>query len=223
MPDDAIADECGDLAGRNAFRRGHFVLHLSGSVGLDALQPAALLGAHVLSLHPLQAFPDVAEGIRRLPGSGIALTAADEQGERTGRALATDVGGHPFPLRDDMKPLYHAAAVFCSNYLVAVEGMAEHLFRLAGLEDPGPLFAPLARASLEAAIARGAEAALTGPAVRGDAGTIRRNLEALTERAPEAVAPYVALARMAAGLAQASGRLSPEDARRLEGVLDGWK
>ena len=54
-------------------------------------------------------------------------------------------------------------------------------------------------------------------------GTIRRNLEALTERAPEAVAPYVALARMAAGLAQASGRLSPKDARRLEGVLDGWK
>src|SRR5436305_8907425 len=30
VPDDAIADVCGELSERNAFQRGQFVLHLSG-------------------------------------------------------------------------------------------------------------------------------------------------------------------------------------------------
>ena len=113
--------------------------------------------------------------------------------------------------------------MFCSNYLVAVEGMAEHLFRLAGLADPVSMFAPLARASLDATLALGPGAALTGPAVRGDGGTVQRNLEALSSHAPEAVASYVALARVAGDLAAKAGRLSAEGYSRLREVLDGWK
>ena len=69
--------------------------------------------------------------------------------------------------------------------------------------------------------AYGPEAALTGPAVRGDAGTVRRNLEALSRHAPEAVGPYVALARLAADLAAKAGRLSADGYARLREVLDG--
>jgi predicted short-subunit dehydrogenase-like oxidoreductase (DUF2520 family) len=223
VPDDSIASLCSELAGRVGFHRGQWVLHLSGSVGLDALAPAHLLGADILSLHPLQSFPSLEEGIRRLPGSSVAVTALDEEGFDAGEELARDVGGKPFRLSDHAKPLYHAAAVFCSNYLVAVEGMAEHLFRLAGLPDPVPMFGPLARTALEATLADGPEAALTGPAVRGDVGTVRRNLEALSRQAPEAVAPYVALARLAADLAARSGRLTAQGYARLREELDEWK
>jgi predicted short-subunit dehydrogenase-like oxidoreductase (DUF2520 family) len=223
VPDDSIAPLCSELAGRVAFHRGQWALHLSGSVGLDALGPAHLLGAEILALHPLQSFPSLEEGISRLPGSAVAVTALDEEGFVAGERLAWDVGGKPFRLADEAKPLYHAAAVFCSNYLVAVEGMAEHLFRLAGLSDPVPMFAPLARTALDATLAQGPEAALTGPAVRGDAGTVRRNLEALARQAPEAVAPYIALARLAADLAARSGRLPAEGYAAVREVLDGWK
>src|SRR5207247_1929880 len=99
----------------------------------------------VLSLHPLQSIPDVDEGIRRLPGSGMAVTATADEARRLGERLATGIGCVPFRLADEAKPLYHAAAVFCSNYLVVVEALAERVFRTAGLEDPVPLFAPLAR------------------------------------------------------------------------------
>ncbi|MGH2555784.1 MAG: Rossmann-like and DUF2520 domain-containing protein [Actinomycetota bacterium] len=223
VPDDFIAEVCSQLAERDAFHPEQRVLHLSGSVGLDALARARSMEAEVLSLHPLQSFPDVEEGIARLPGSAIAVTAEDEDGFAHGERLARDVGGLPFRIADEVKPLYHAAAVFCSNYLVAVEGMAEHLFRLAGLEDPLPSFEPLARTALETTFARGPWAALTGPAARGDAGTIAMNLTALAERAPEAIPAYVALARVAADLAARAGRLAPQGRATVEEVLARWK
>jgi predicted short-subunit dehydrogenase-like oxidoreductase (DUF2520 family) len=222
VPDDFIAEVCGRLAEGEAFHPEQHVMHLSGSVGLDALATARSAGAEVLSLHPLQSFPDVEEGMVRLPGSAIAVTAGDEDGFAYAERLARDVGGTPFRIADEAKPLYHAAAVFCSNYLVAVEGMAEHLFRLAGLEEPLHSFEPLARTALETTFAKGPDAALTGPAARGDAGTIARNLAALSERAPEAVPSYVALARVAADLAAREGRLTADGRARVEEVLARW-
>jgi predicted short-subunit dehydrogenase-like oxidoreductase (DUF2520 family) len=222
VPDDHIAPVCGALCEEGGVRAGQFVLHLSGSVGLDALAPAERLGAEVLSLHPLQSFPTVERGVERFPGSGAAVTARTERGLAFGERLARDLGGVPFRLEDRLKPLYHGAAVFAANYLVTVEAVAERLFRLAGLSEPGPLFAPLARAVLDRALAEGPAAALTGPAARGDAGTVARNLEALAEHAPEAVPAYVALARLAAGIALEAGHLSEEGRARLEEALAPW-
>jgi predicted short-subunit dehydrogenase-like oxidoreductase (DUF2520 family) len=176
----------------------------------------------VLSIHPLQAVPSVEEGIARLPGSHMAVTAWHEDTTRFGEALATQMGGIPFRLADAAKPLYHAAAVFCSNYLVTVEAVAEELFRAAGVSDPIATFEPLARATLDAALARGPGEALTGPAVRGDAGTIARNVMALQQHAPETIPAYVALARMTAGRALSSGRLSSEGHARVMDVLARW-
>ena len=222
VPDDLIAEVCGRLAGQRAFAAGQRVVHLSGSLGLDALGAAREVGAMVLSLHPLQSFPSVEVGVARLSGSPIAVTALDERGCIFGEKLARDAGGVPFRIADEVKPLYHAAAVFCSNYLVAVEAIAERLFRLAGLAEPAPTFHPLARAAFESTFASGPGSALTGPAARGDAGTIARNLAALQEHAPEAIPAYVALARVAAGLAAGSGNLSPEGEARVEEVLRRW-
>jgi predicted short-subunit dehydrogenase-like oxidoreductase (DUF2520 family) len=222
VPDDVIRNAASALAEGRAFHRGQVVMHLSGSVGLDAVDAAELLGADVLALHPLQTFPDVEEGIARLPGSHVAVTARNAELLEVGEDLAREVGGIPFRLDDDVKPLYHAAAVFCSNYLVTVEGVAEHLFRAAGVADPLPLFAPLARAALEATLSRGAAEAITGPAARGDAGTILRNLNALVRDAPDVVPAYVALARLASALGASNGTLPEEARRRVDEVLDRW-
>jgi predicted short-subunit dehydrogenase-like oxidoreductase (DUF2520 family) len=222
VPDDRIEPVCTALAEAGAFRPGQAVVHLSGATSLAALEPARRAGATVLSLHPLQTVPDVDSAIERLPGSAMAVTAHDEAGYAVGERLATDAGGRPFRLPDDRKPLYHAAAVFCSNYLVAVEGLAERLFRAAGLDDPVELFAPLARATLDHVLEDGPAAALTGPAARGDAGTVRRNLEALASNAPDAVPAYVALARAALDLAQGAGRIDAEARARVEEAL-AWK
>jgi predicted short-subunit dehydrogenase-like oxidoreductase (DUF2520 family) len=222
VSDDAIGMVCDDLARGGAFRTGQFALHLSGSVGLDALGPALGAGAEILSLHPLQSFPTVARGLDRFAGSGVAVTAATDAAFAFGELLGRDAGGVPFRIADDLKPLYHAAAVFCANYLVTVEAVAEELFVKAGLSEPIPLFAPLARAVLENALSHGPKLALTGPAVRGDAGTINRNLQALESKAPQALSAYIVLARLAAEIAAEMSGLSEERRMGVEEVLDRW-
>ena len=221
-PDDAVEPVATALAAAGAVGPGTAVVHLSGALGIDALGEARASGAEVLAVHPLQTFPDVDAAVARLPGSPVAVTAGAEDGFRLGERLARDIGGSPFRLDDELRPLYHAAAVFASNYLVTTSAIAEALFATAGVPDPAAAMAPLQRASLDHVERLGPAAALTGPAVRGDAGTIRRNLEALARHAPDTVAAYVAMARASLDLAERSGRLAPDARARVEDVLDAW-
>ena len=221
-PDDAIAPTAEALAAAGAVGPDRWVCHLSGSLGLEALAAARDAGARVFAIHPLQTFPDVGAALDRLPGCAIAVTADDEEGFAMGERLADDLGGDPFRLADELRPLYHAAAVFASNYLVTTAAIAEALFAAAGVPDPARAMAPLQRASLDHVARLGPAHALTGPAVRGDAGTVRRNLEALERHAPDLVPAYVAMAAATLDLAERSGRLSAGSREAMEGVLAAW-
>jgi predicted short-subunit dehydrogenase-like oxidoreductase (DUF2520 family) len=222
-PDDLIEPTASSLADEGALGEGQSAIHLSGATSLGALSAPRAAGAEVLSVHPLQTFPDVDSAMARIPGSGIAVTALSEAGYGLGERLARDVGGRPFRLADEAKPIYHAAAVFASNYLVAITALAEELFSDAGMPEPAELFLPLQRATLDNIATMGPTAALTGPAVRGDAGTVTANLEALAKRAPQAVPAYVALADVALDLAHRAGRLSTDGRAAVEGVLHPWR
>ena len=223
-PDAAIGSVCQEMATAGALDAANAVVHASGATGLDALAAAAASGAATLSVHPLQTCPTVEAGVERIPGSTFAVTAAagDDQGFALGERLVEDAAGHPVRIADERKPLYHAAAVFASNYLVTVTALAEELGLAAGIEDPIAAFAPLQEATL-ANIARvGPAEALTGPAVRGDAITLERNLEALHRYAPDAVRSYVVLADLALELAERSGRVRA-DRTAVEEVLARWR
>jgi predicted short-subunit dehydrogenase-like oxidoreductase (DUF2520 family) len=221
-PDDAIALVCDEIVERGGVTTGSAVAHVSGGTGLDALAPAEAIGATVLSIHPLQTFPDVEGAIERLAGCPIALTSRTVAGAALGERLALDVGGRPFPLADEAKPLYHAAAVFASNYLVVVTALARDAGVSAGLDDPVALMGPLQRTTIHNLDEVGPERALTGPAVRGDAGTIERHLVALSSAVPSAVGAYVALARAALDLGERAGRLGQERRAAVEEVLGRW-
>ena len=221
-PDDAVEPTAAALAAAAAVGPGTWVTHVSGALGLAALRSVADVGARRLATHPLQTFPDVTSAIERLPGSWIAVTAEDEEAFAFGERLAVDLGGRPFRLVDERRPLYHAAAVFASNYLVVAAAEAELLLDAAGVPDAAAALAPLERASLEHVEALGAARALTGPAIRGDAGTIRRHLEALKEDAPGSIAAYVGMARAALDVAERAGRLPPGARAAVEDVLAAW-
>ncbi len=222
-PDGAIRDACEGLAGAGVLGAGRAVVHASGATGLDALEDARSMGARVLSVHPLQTCPTVEAAVERLPGAGFAVTAEDEEGFALGERLARDAGGRPFRLEDDLKPLYHASAVFASNYFVTVTALAHELQLAAGIQGPASILGPLQDATLANVVRVGPAEALTGPAVRGDAGTVSRNLEALASVAPDAVRPYVALADLALALAERSGRIPTEGRDAVEAVLARWR
>jgi len=222
VPDDALGPVTAELAAA-AVGPGTWVVHLSGAAGLDVLDPLARGGARRLAIHPLQTFPEVAAAIRALPGCRIAVTADDEEGYVVGEGLARDLSAVPFRVPDDRRPLYHAAAVFASNYLVATSGVAERLFAAAGVPEPLDAMRPLQEATLANVATLGPGAALTGPAVRGDATTIERNLVALAADAPDAVPVYVAMCRVALDLGVRSGRLEASARGAVEAVLGRWE
>jgi predicted short-subunit dehydrogenase-like oxidoreductase (DUF2520 family) len=222
-PDDAIAPTCAEIVEAGGVTTGDVVAHVSGGTGLDALSPAEAIGATVASIHPLQTFPDVDSAIELLDGCPIAVTARTRAGESVAERLALDVGGRPFPLADEAKPLYHAAAVFASNYLVTVTALARDAAEAAGLEDPIALFEPLQSTTLRNVVTMGPERALTGPTIRGDAGTIAAHVAALSAAVPHAVGPYVALATAALDLAERAGRLEPELREAVEEGLAPWR
>lgn len=222
VPDDLIADVTDLMASEGGFAPGAWVAHLSGATPLGAMDAAGRAGARRLGIHPLQTFPDPSAGLERIPGCVIAVAADDEEGFFLAERLAQDLMGEPFRLSDDDRGLYHAAAVFASNYVVTASAVAEQLLSAAGVPDPAGAMRSLQEATVSNIASMGPAAALTGPAVRGDAGTVQRNLEAIATELPYVVPAYVEMARLALSLAHEAGRLDADRVSDVEEVLARW-
>ena len=126
------------------------------------------------------------------------------------------MGAEPVRIPEAVRPLYHAALAHGANHLVTLVREAADLLSGAGIEPAERVLAPLLSAALDNALRHG-DRALTGPVVRGDAGTIATHVRHLQERAPDAVPLYRALARRTAERARAGGLL---DATAAQDVVD---
>lgn len=201
--DDAITPLAAALAKARAVTERHVVLHLSGSQGQEALGPLVPSRAALGSFHPLQTIVEPELAPARLKGAWAAVEGMPRAVE-TGEQLATDLGMRPFRIATKAKPIYHAGAVFASNYLVVVEAVAQRLLRHAGLSDADAWAAlkPLVEGTFENLSRHEPREALTGPVVRGDTATIVRHLESL---AVDDAKLYRALGRAALELAQKQG------------------
>ncbi|MGZ4677124.1 MAG: Rossmann-like and DUF2520 domain-containing protein [Acidimicrobiia bacterium] len=189
-PDATIAETATAIAG--AVRPDALVLHLSGALDVDVLEPVpARRGA----LHPLQSLPSPELGLARLAGSAAAVAGDPEVAE-----LARALGLEPFTIAPGDRAAYHAAACVASNHLVALLAQVE-----ACTEVELDAFLPLVRATVENVAAVGVRAALTGPVARGDVATVGAHLAAIPERERPA---YRALAARAAVLAGTEAELA---------------
>ena len=175
VPDEAIAD----VAGRISI--GPWVAHVSGATSLTALDPHE----RRFSVHPLQTLT-AERGPEQLDGAWAAVTAETEEAAAVGYWLAETLGLRPFPLAAADKPLYHAGAAMASNFLVTLYRAAARL--LEETDAPPEALVPLMTRTIENGFA------LTGPIARGDWSTVEAHLDALTERAPDLVPLYRALA-----------------------------
>lgn len=179
VPDTAIADVArGRTPGRG------WIGHVSGATPLAALAPHE----RRFSLHPLQTF-DRSGDPGQLDGAWAAVTGETASAVEIARELAQLLGLRPFELADADRVLYHAGAVFASNYLVTLQRAAVRL----GV--PAEALVPLMHRTIE----NGFE--LTGPIARGDWATVERHKRALEERRPELGHLYETLAGATALLA----------------------
>jgi len=179
VTDDQIVPACAALAAA-APLQGAVVFHCSGALASDRLQAARDAGAFVASVHPIRSFADTAAVARDFDGTFCGV-----EGDRP--ALATllpalaAIGARAVQIDASAKTVYHAAAVFASNYLVTVLDAALRAYQAAGIpEDVArELARPLASESLENVFRLGAAPALSGPIARGDMATVKRQQDAV--------------------------------------------
>ena len=169
VPDRAIAEAAALVAA------GPVVGHVSASAPLELIAPHERF-----SLHPLLSVVGAGASFN---GAYCAIDANGPAGFEAARGLAALLEMHPVVIQTEQRALYHAAASAASNFLITVEGMAERLAELVGLERAA--LAPLVLATVENWARQGARAALTGPIARGDLVTASRQRDAVAEAAPD--------------------------------------
>jgi predicted short-subunit dehydrogenase-like oxidoreductase (DUF2520 family) len=193
VPDHAIA-EVGRLLACRHDLDGVSVLHTSGLLTADALDPVRRRGGTAASWHPLQSFPPA--DLRPTPWDGVACAVeGDPAAVEVGFEVATILGLRPWHIQPVDKPLYHAAAATAANLTYLLVASTRELFRGVGLpatDDPHPL-APLLATVVSAALSHPGLTGLTGPLARGDRETVARHLQILP---PPLADAYRALARL---------------------------
>ena len=194
------------------------VLHLSGASGVGPLQSIADAGGTAWALHPVQACPDVESALERLPGSAWGVTAPADL-ERAMNFVRTHLEGTPFAVPEEARPLWHAASVMTSNGISALMAFGEEILNSIGVSDGVDVLGPLAAGAVANARAGGGgSATLTGPIVRGEAGTVTKHLDALAGR-PELADRYRGVARMILDAADAGAALDVPARSALEKLL----
>jgi predicted short-subunit dehydrogenase-like oxidoreductase (DUF2520 family) len=217
VPDDVLPGLIEGLAATGAPYAGRLLAHASGRHGLRVLDPATQAGALPLALHPVMTFTGREDDADRVKGVSFGVTAPDAL-RPAAEALVIEMGGEPVFVAEENRALYHAALAFAGNHLVTLVAEAASLLQEAGVDSPGRVLGPLLGGALDSALRLG-DAGLTGPAARGDDGTVGADIAALAEHAPAALPAYRGLARLTADRALAAGILSAADAERLLGVL----
>jgi predicted short-subunit dehydrogenase-like oxidoreductase (DUF2520 family) len=215
-PDDFIPKVASELT----WRAEQNVVHCSGAASIDILEPAERSGAMVGSFHPCQAFASVDQAIENLPGSTFAIEAQTPLLDIL-RDMASSIGCDWIVLKPGDKALYHTAAVFVSNYSVALLKVAAGLFQRFDVPtaQATKVLMPLIQGNLNNMRNLGLPNCLTGPIARGDVGTIEKHIKALQEKEPSLIRLYAELGLQIVPVALAKGAIDEKVSETLESLL----
>jgi predicted short-subunit dehydrogenase-like oxidoreductase (DUF2520 family) len=218
--DDAIKTVCDQVS----WREGQGVAHCSGAASVDLLQPAVDQGAVAGAFHPLQAFNSVENGVKAIPGVTFGIEGNDAIQSYL-RGIASDIKGIPISLRPQDKVLYHVSGVLMGNLLAVLASVAASMWekfdhtRDEGVRALSPMM-PAVSSNLDSV---GVPQAVAGPYVRGDIGTVRKHLEAVSSSAPEYLALYIELALVGLPFAVEKGALAPERSQEIKELLESYR
>jgi predicted short-subunit dehydrogenase-like oxidoreductase (DUF2520 family) len=181
--------------------------HASGALAAVELAPLQAAGWRCASAHAILSFADPAQALVQFAGTACALEG-DAAAAAKLQPLFAAIGAQCFALASEHKLIYHAAAVWATNFLPVLQAQAEALWQHSGLPAellPG-LRERLLRNAVHNLLALGPAGALTGPAARGDTVLVERQGQAIQVLDADAGTAYAALSAMAGRLAR-DGRL----------------
>lgn len=181
------------------------VFHCSGAQSSTLLAPLAARGWRTASAHCILSFASIEAATQQFPGTPCALEG-DASALAVLQTAFSAIQARCFEVQSENKLLYHAAAVFATNFLPVLQSVAEAAWLASGV--PADLLPGLRATLLHNAVANitrlGPAGALTGPAARGDVAAIATQAVAVTQWDAAAGAAYEALSALALRLAKAS-------------------
>lgn len=169
--DDAIADVAGQLA---PFSQNALVTHTSGGTPGAVLKP--FFGRFGV-FYPLQSFSFERSPVwSKIP---FCVDAQEESDVLFLKKIAKTIGNLVYRVNDEQRSALHVAAVFANNFSNHCFSIAEKLLDEKNLAFE--LLHPLMEETLAKALQDSPARMQTGPAIRGDADTIRRHLDLLQD------------------------------------------
>lgn len=188
------------------------IFHMSGCLSSSIFTNCRDKKARCYSLHPLFSFADkkssnLKEIIFSIEGDNI---------EKIEQFLHK-ANIHYFVMEKQNKPLYHASAVFVSNYVVALAKIAETLLSQCGLDKSlcAKGIYPLMKSVLLNINQKGIDDSLTGPVSRGDIDTIKLHIDNL----PKYKDIYKELGLVALEIGKEQENLSDKKIKNLHQIL----
>lgn len=196
------------------------IIHTSGAHSSEIMAAVRQQGTRILSVHPLQSFANLESAMENLPGSCFALEG-DQEALATGIELVNDLQGQYFIIKAEDKPLYHAAAVVASNYLVSLVHLSSSMYQKLGLSEQQALDAlfPLIQGTLKNIFKTGPVAALTGPVARGDGTTLMGHMKAISNMDWRTQEAYRHLGLYTVGVAIENGNITPNEGAALSNIF----
>ncbi|HYD60012.1 MAG TPA: Rossmann-like and DUF2520 domain-containing protein [Noviherbaspirillum sp.] len=200
--DDQIAQACETLADMGLLSPDAIVFHCSGALPSGILAAAKTQGASVASVHPIRSFAGAEQAAASFAGTYCGVEGDAVAVEVLTKAFSS-IGAKLVPVDAELKSVYHAAAVFSSNYLVTLMDVALEAYVKAGVprDDALKLMEPLVRGTVDNIFRLGPTEALTGPIARGDVATVLRQYRAVSAWDKRFASLYKQLGKQTAAIA----------------------
>jgi predicted short-subunit dehydrogenase-like oxidoreductase (DUF2520 family) len=169
--DDAILEVAQSFA---PFAQNALVTHTSGGTSGALLAPYF---ERYGVFYPLQSFSLEHTPVwSKIP---FCVDAAAEEDVLYLKRIAKTIGNLVYRVNDEQRALLHVAAVFANNFANRCFAIAEKILDEKDL--PFELLHPLMEETLAKALQDSPARMQTGPAIRGDAETVRRHMNLLSE------------------------------------------
>jgi predicted short-subunit dehydrogenase-like oxidoreductase (DUF2520 family) len=215
-PDDQIRNVSSTLSELPVNWKTKSVMHTSGQLSSEILHSLSEAGARVVSMHPVQTFK---KGDDRERLQNIYLSLEGDGGFIEELIpVIQKMNAKPLFLDSSQKKAMHIAAVFASNYMVALMSTVHQILDENEIEESLSILRPLIEQTLENIFEKGTSEALTGPISRGDSETVKSHLESLSGNR-DLQDLYRSLGRVAVEIAKKSGNTDHVKLSEIESIL----
>lgn len=215
-PDDQISIVADKLSTVPADWETKVVVHNSGSLSSDECKSLKQKGAKTVSMHPIQTFRkgDGRDAFRDI------YVSLEGDGEAKELLIPVILSMQAKPVHFDpkQKQAVHIAAVFASNYLVALMNSADRLLTEHGVEEGVEILKPLMDNTGNNIFKKGVVESLSGPVSRGDFKTVQSHLELLSAGSVKDDV-YRVMGLEALAIAKKAGNMDAEKVKKIEKLL----